>query len=75
MKKSFKLILLILIGLAVKSKAQDTVHYTGNTVVNVDYHHGQLSPAVGVHNMQIFRANRETGALIALAFLLASWLG
>jgi 4-hydroxybenzoate polyprenyltransferase len=23
----------------------------------------------------VFRANRETGALIALAFLLASWLG
>jgi len=59
MKKSFKLILLILIGLAVKSKAQDTVHYTGNMVVNVDYHHGQLAPAVGVHNMQVFRANRE----------------
>lgn len=39
--------------------AQDTVHYTGNTVVNVDYHHGQLSPVVGVHSQQIFRANRE----------------
>lgn len=25
---------------------------------NVDYHHGQLSPAVGVHNIQVFRANR-----------------
>jgi hypothetical protein len=40
-------------------KAQDTVHYTGNTLVNVDYHHGQLAPVMGVHNMQIFRANRE----------------
>lgn len=39
--------------------AQDTVHYTGNTLVNVDYHHGQLAPAVGVHNIQVFRANRE----------------
>lgn len=39
--------------------AQDTVRYTGNTLVNVDYHHGQLSPAVGVHNVQVFRANRE----------------
>jgi hypothetical protein len=27
--------------------------------VNVDYHHGQLAPAAGVHNIQIFRANRE----------------
>ena len=39
--------------------AQDTVRYTGKTLVNVDYHHGQLRPAVGVHNMQVFRANRE----------------
>jgi hypothetical protein len=40
-------------------QAQDTVRYTGNTLVNVDYHHGQLSPAVGVHNIQTFRANRQ----------------
>jgi hypothetical protein len=40
-------------------QAQDTVHYTGSTLVNVDYQHGQLSPAMGVHNMQVFRANRE----------------
>jgi hypothetical protein len=39
--------------------AQDTVRYTGNTVANVDYHNGQLSPVVGVHSQQIFRANRE----------------
>jgi hypothetical protein len=42
--------------------AQDTVHYTGTTLSNVDYHHGQLSPAVGVHNIQTMRANRaDTG--------------
>ncbi|MFD2163830.1 exo-alpha-sialidase [Paradesertivirga mongoliensis] len=40
-------------------QAQDTVRYTGTTISNVDYHHGQLSPAVGVHNIQVFRANRE----------------
>src|ERR1700712_2815393 len=39
--------------------AQDTVHYTGNTVVNVDYHNGQLPLAMGVHNTQIIRANRQ----------------
>ncbi|GAB3688792.1 hypothetical protein GCM10027592_04280 [Spirosoma flavus] len=39
--------------------AQDTVRYVGTTLSNVDYHHGQLSPAVGVHNIQVFRANRE----------------
>lgn len=40
-------------------QAQDTVSYVGATLSNVDYHHGQLSPVVGVHNIQIFRANRE----------------
>lgn len=40
-------------------QGQDTVQYTGTTLANVDYHHGQLSPAVGVHNIQVFRANRE----------------
>jgi hypothetical protein len=51
---------LILLCLSFSTKAQDTiVHYTGNTLVNVDYHHGQLVPVVGVHNIQVFRANRE----------------
>ena len=40
-------------------QAQDTIRYVGQTLSNVDYHHGQLSPAVGVHNIQVFRANRE----------------
>lgn len=35
------------------------VRYTGNTLSNVDYHHGQLRPALGVHNIQIMRANRQ----------------
>lgn len=39
--------------------AQDTVRYIGNTLVNVDYHHGQLQPVIGVHNIQTMRANRE----------------
>ena len=38
---------------------RDIVHYSGSTLSNVDYHHGQLKPAVGVHNIQVFRANRE----------------
>src|SRR5690349_6416440 len=37
---------------------EDTVRYTGKTLSNVDYHHGQLSPAIRVHNIQTFRANR-----------------
>lgn len=37
---------------------QDTVRYIGKTLSNVDYHHGQLSPVIGVHNIQTMRANR-----------------
>jgi len=39
--------------------AQDTVRYVGSTLSNVDYHHGQLTPAIGVHNIQTMRANRS----------------
>ena len=39
--------------------AQDTVHYSGYTLSNVDYHDGQLRLAMGVHNIQVLRANRE----------------
>lgn len=39
--------------------AQDSVFFSGSTLSNVDYHHGQLSPAIGVHNIQVMRANRE----------------
>lgn len=42
--------------------AQDTVRYTGKTLSNVDYHHGQLSPAIGVHNIQTMRANRANAS-------------
>ncbi|MGG9960843.1 six-hairpin glycosidase [Ferruginibacter sp. SUN106] len=42
--------------------AQDTIRYTGTTLSNIDYHHGQLSPAIGVHNVQTLRVNRaDTG--------------
>ncbi|RZJ79238.1 MAG: six-hairpin glycosidase [Flavobacterium sp.] len=58
--------LYIIISLALASQtlqAQDSVRYTGNTLVNADYHHGQLTPVVGVHSIQTFRANREHPAL------------
>jgi hypothetical protein len=47
------------LGFVQQAFAQDTVRYVGKTLSNVDYHHGQLTPAVGTHNIQIFRANRE----------------
>jgi hypothetical protein len=55
----FSKIAILTMFLGIKAPAQDTVRYTGSALVSVDYHHGQLSPAVGVHNIQVFRANRE----------------
>jgi hypothetical protein len=62
MKKFFcKLAALTGIALCSVTSAtcQDTLRYTGSTLVNVDYHSGQLRPAVGVHNIQAYRVNRE----------------
>ncbi|XHR92871.1 hypothetical protein ACFJIV_21380 [Mucilaginibacter sp. UC70_90] len=53
------IIILFFISMVGIAHAQDTVHYSGNTIANVDYHHGQLTPVIGVHSRQIFRANRE----------------
>lgn len=57
MKQITFIVLLVLTALIVR--AQDTVQYTGSTLANVDYHNGQLSPVIGVHNIQVVRANRE----------------
>src|SRR5699024_10692328 len=38
---------------------QDTARFVGNTLANLDYSHGQLQPALGVHNVQVMRANRS----------------
>lgn len=35
------------------------VHYSGSTIADATRHDGRLSPVVGVHNIQILRANRE----------------
>ena len=55
------LLLLLTLAAARQAVAQDSeyVHYSGHVLSNVDYHHGQLAPAVGVHNIQVLRANRE----------------
>ncbi|MFZ0599057.1 MAG: six-hairpin glycosidase [Flavobacterium sp.] len=49
----------ILLNCTVVNAQNDTVRYVGKTLSNIDYHHGQLSPAVGVHTTQIMRASRE----------------
>ena len=54
--------LILVLAVAINLHAQDTVRYIGNTLSNVDYHHGQLSPAIGVHNIETLRANRSNPA-------------
>jgi len=39
--------------------AQNKIHYTGTQLSNPAYHDGQLSPVIGVHNIQVMRANRQ----------------
>lgn len=56
--KQFNIVIILLLVIHTVS-AQDTVHYTGSVISNIDYHHGQLSPVIGVHNIQVVRANRE----------------
>lgn len=58
-KLRFVAISLLIVGFVEILSAQEQVHYTGKTLNNPDYHHGQLSPAMGVHNIQVMRANRE----------------
>lgn len=38
---------------------QEQVRYTGTELSNPHVHDGQLSPVMGVHNLQVMRANRE----------------
>lgn len=40
-------------------ESQEIPHYDGLILNNPDYHHGQLSPVMGVHNIGVMRANRE----------------
>lgn len=59
------LFLFILLQNMAPLSAQDTVRYTGSSLSNIDYHHGQLSPAMGVHNIQVLRANRADHSAVS----------
>ena len=37
----------------------EPVRYIGGQTANIDYHHGQLRPAIGVQTFQVLRANRS----------------
>lgn len=56
-KYTFSLALALILSFPLYS--QDSVYYSGTMLSNVDYHHGQLPLAKGVHNIQVMRANRE----------------
>lgn len=53
------LLLLTFTACGLRAVAQETIRYSGSTLSNVDYHHGQLQLAQGVHAIQVLRANRE----------------
>lgn len=57
--KSFYLLVVLAILNLSNTLAQDKIHYTGTELSNPRYHDGQLSPVVGVHNIQVMRANRQ----------------
>lgn len=59
MKTKLNIFLVLICLSGATLSAQEQIHYTGKTLNNPDYHHGQLSPAMGVHNIQVMRANRE----------------
>lgn len=80
MKRTILIILFIQAALcSIHCVAQDTVKYIGKTLSNVDYHHGQLSPAIGVHNIQTMRSNRANSGVTAWTYnhapMLAYWNG
>lgn len=61
------------------TRAQDTIRYTGDVRSNVDYHHGQLVAAVGVHNVQTMRALRSGSGVESWTYnhapMMAYWKG
>lgn len=61
MKHLLPIISLLLFTLPISGQSDnDRVHYTGTELSNPYFHDGQLSPVVGVHNIQILRANRDS---------------
>ena len=45
--------------LPMAAMSQDRIYYSGSELSNPNLHHGGLKPAMGVHNIQVVRANRE----------------
>src|SRR5574344_345739 len=58
MNNTFRIVLLCTALYIANSYGQDLVHYTGRTVATPERHDGGLTPVVGVHNIQIMRAEK-----------------
>lgn len=60
MNNSVRFLFVLTVGfVSIAIFAQNRIHYTGKEMSNPACHDGQLSPVVGVHNIQLLRANRE----------------
>lgn len=59
MKFAIYTLLMALLTAAAQAQDSEGMHYSGHVLSNIDYHHGMLVPAVGVHSVQVLRANRE----------------
>ena len=60
--KKLKLVFFVTILICftvIRTSAQNKIHYSGTVLSNPAYHDGQLSPVIGVHNIQVMRANRQ----------------
>ena len=57
--QKFILLLTCIFTFQLAHSQEQKIHYTGTTLANPAYHDGQLTPVVGVHNIQVLRANRE----------------
>ncbi len=55
---AFLYIFVLLVCASTSTNAQEKPYYSGNERSNPARHDGQLSPVVGVHNIQVMRANR-----------------
>lgn len=59
MRKPTLLLALLFPIIQIHAQSVDRIFYSGTELSNPGSHDGQLSPVVGVHNIQVMRANRQ----------------
>ena len=78
MNNSTKILLALAAGwLTATVSTQDRIHYTGTEISNPTYHDGQLSPVVGVHNInwcgQTGNTTMPLTAMVGLTIINRCW--